>query len=192
MTKTFPAPEPPFTRARWHGDPQDPTGGIIRLHSTVSPCAAGEAKNVAHFFATEDNKTSAHYCVDSSPVYARSVVQCVGDHYTSWDCGWNPPGISVEMCEYPSTNIARWDDAAHRQLERNAVRLVAELCLAYRIRPYFVGRFQLRLGIKGVTTHAEVSKAFPNLTDHTDPGAWRRWRFMHAVRREIRAIKRGH
>lgn len=186
----FKAPEPTFLAARWHGGPQDPRGGIIRIHSTVSPCQPGQARAVAEYFAREQGKTSAHYTVDCSTRYADAVVQCVGDHDVSWDCGWNPPGISIEMCEYPGADIGRWGDPQHRQLMKNTVRLTAELCLAYNIRPWYVGWVQLRMGVKGITTHAQVSKAYPRLTDHTDPGSWRRYRFMRAVRAQIKQIRK--
>lgn len=187
MTVKFKAPQPPMIAARSFGGDQDPRGGIIRLHSTVSPCQPGQARAVAEFFHTETNPTSAHYVVDCGQ--NDHTVQCVPDHRRSYDCGWNPPGISIEMCEYPDpSNKKRWDDKPHRQLEANAVALVAQLCLAYDIRPYFVSAAQLKRGIKGVTTHAEVQKAFPSLTTHWDPGAWRRYRFMRAVRAQIKTL----
>lgn len=187
MTK-FAPPEPDYIPARWHGGPQDPRGGIIRIHSTVSPTKAGTARAIAKYFAAGANKASAHYVVD-----ACEAIQSVGDHTRSWDCGWNPDGISIELCDDPSDKrgLRRWDDAEHKAMEKVAARLVAQLCLAYSIRPYFVDAKGLKRGSKGITTHAEVSKAFPNLTTHWDPGAWRRYRFMFAVRRQIRAIKRG-
>jgi len=174
----------------WHGGAQNPVGGILRLHSTVSPCVPGGAKTIARYFQTSTRAASAHYVVDPSPKYADAVRQCVPDHKTSYDCGWNPPGISIEMCEMPSQVKRRWDDRAHRQLEKNAVELAATLCLAYDIRPYFVGAFGLKRGKKGVTTHAQVAKAFPSLTTHWDPGAWRRYRFMRALRKRIKQMKK--
>ena len=71
-----------------------------------------------------------------------------------------------------------------------AARLTAQLCLAYGVRPWFVGRIGLRLGRTGVTTHNEVSQAFGQ-SSHWDPGAWPRRKFMRAVRREVKAIKKG-
>ncbi len=179
-----PAPTPPFIAARWHGGAQTPR--LIVMHSTVSPCKPGQARATAQFFAREQNKTSAHYCVDPA-----EVIQCVGDHTVAYHCGYNQDSIGAEMCDYPDAKSkARWDDANHIAMEKRAARLVAELCLAYGIRPYFVGATGLKLGRKGVTTHAEMSKAFRRST-HWDPGAWRRFRFMRRVRRQIKRIKNG-
>lgn len=180
---TYPAPTAPMIAARWHGGAQMPR--LIVLHSTVGPTKAGSARGVAHFFANETNKTSAHYVVDEA-----EVIQCVGDHTVAYHCGYNQDSIGVEMCDYPDQRQARWDDPAHIRLERRTARLVAELCLAYGIRPYYVPALLLKAGVKGITTHAQMSLAF-KLSTHWDPGAWRRYRFMRRVRRQIKRIKAG-
>ena len=99
-------------------------GGILRLHSTVSPCKPGQAKAIARYFASTSRAASAHYVVDCGT--NDHTYQCVPDHRVSWDCGWNPPGISIEMCEYPNQSKRRWDDKAHRQLEANTVELATQ------------------------------------------------------------------
>jgi N-acetylmuramoyl-L-alanine amidase CwlA len=182
---TVSAPSPKFITARWFGGPQEKIKWVV-LHSTVTPCVTGEAEKVAHFFATEDNKTSAHYVVD--PTERR---QCVPDHRVAYHCGYNDGSIGVEMCDDPSDKrgIARWDDTPHRQLEVNAAHLVARLCLVNGVRPYYVGFLALRLGVSGVTTHKQMSLAFKKST-HWDPGAWRRFRFMRTVRKHYRYLKR--
>lgn len=176
-------PAPPMIIARWHGGAQTPR--LIVMHSTVSPCRPGQARATAAYFAglPGGRKASAHYVVDPA-----EVVQCVGDHTVAYHCGYNQDSIGVELCEYPSWDRTRWDDEPHRQLEIRAARLVAELCLAYGIRPYFVGRLGLLLGRRGVTTHRAMSLAYQR-SGHWDPGAWRRRRFMRRVRRQIARIE---
>lgn len=180
---TYIAPSPPFIAARWMGGSQTPK--LIVLHSTVGPTKAGSARGVANFFARETNKTSAHYVVDEG-----EVIQCVKDHVVAYHCGYNQDSIGVEMCDYPSDKASRWDDAEHLRLERRTARLVAELCMAYDIRPYYVPAIALKLGVRGITTHAQMSLAFKAST-HWDPGAWRRFRFMRRVRRQVARIKKG-
>jgi N-acetylmuramoyl-L-alanine amidase CwlA len=181
---TIKAPSPKFIKARWHGGPQDEKDlKWVVLHSTVSPCEPGGAQAIAEFFAKTDHPASAHYVVDTA-----ERRQCVGDHTVAYHCGYNYGSLAVEMCEYPSNDVKRWNDTAHRQLEINAAHLVARLCLVYKIRPYYVGRFRLLAGWKGVTTHAQMSKAFKKST-HWDPGAWPRLRFMREVRRHYRHLK---
>jgi N-acetylmuramoyl-L-alanine amidase CwlA len=178
---TFTPPNPPFIAARWHGGSQTPK--LIVLHSTVGPTRTGSAKSVAEFFARGEHVASAHYVVDEGTKF-----QCVHDHTVAYHCGFNQDSIGVEMCDFPSQDKRRWDDGAHRHLELRTARLVAKLCLAYNIRPYYVGVLGLKLGVKGVTTHNNMSLAFKKST-HWDPGAWRRKRFMREVRRQIRLIK---
>lgn len=185
MTRYAP-PSPPMIRARWHGGKQVPRR--IVMHSAVSPCKPGQARATAAYFAglPATRKASAHYSVDPA-----EVIQSVPDHVVAYHCGYNQDSLAIEMCEYPAKGLLarrRWDDAAHKQLEKRAARLVAELCLAYDIRPYFVGRLGLLLGRRGVTTHRAMSRAYKK-SSHWDPGAWRRRRFMKRVRRQIRKIK---
>jgi N-acetylmuramoyl-L-alanine amidase CwlA len=181
---TVAPPNPPFIAARWHGGPQTPR--LIVLHSTVGPTKAGSARGVAEFFAHEDNKTSAHYVVDAAERY-----QCVHDHQVAYHCGHNQDSIGVEMCDYPSaTSAKRWDDAQHQRLLVRTARLVARLCIVYDIRPYYVGVLGLKAGIRGVTTHNNMSLAFRQST-HWDPGVWPRRQFMREVRAQIKNIENG-
>lgn len=182
MSLSFRAPTPRLVAARWKGGNQTPRR--IVMHSTVSACKPGAAEATARFFATEDNPTSAHYVVDPE-----TVIQCVGDHTVAYHCGYNQDSIGIEMCDMPDAKSkARWSDAAHRQMLDRAADLVADLCLAYGIRPYYVSVVGLKLGRKGVTTHANMSLAFKKST-HWDPGAWPRVKFMKLVRKKIAAKK---
>lgn len=181
---TYPPPTPPFIPAKHQGGKQTPR--LVVMHSTVSPCREGIAKATAEYFARGAVVSSAHYSVDPGAVW-----QSVGDHTVAYHCGFNQDSIGVEMCEYPSrVNLARWLDPAHRRMRRRAARLVAELCLAYDIRPVYVGATKLRAGEKGITTHAAMSAAYKRST-HWDPGAWPRRRFIRQVRRQIAAIKQS-
>lgn len=185
---TYAPPSPPLIAARWHGGTQTPKR--IVMHSTVSPCEPGAARATAHFFAREENPTSAHYCVDPG-----EVIQCVPDHVVAYHCGYNQNSIGIEMCEYPAfvvnrANLARWLTPEHRRMKRRAARLVAELCLAYGIPARFVGVRGLLAGENGVTTHACMSRAYKRST-HWDPGAWPRRQFMRQVRRQIDLIENG-
>lgn len=154
----------------------------IVLHSTVSPCMPGQARKTAAYFRGSSARGSAHYAVD--PVEA---VQCDWDDVILWHAPPNKGSLGVEMCEYPSQDIKRWDERNHRLMFEEATQLVAELCVLHNVPPWYIGATQLRLGRRGVTTHAQVSAAFKQST-HWDPGAWPRARFMRAVRTKRRAI----
>lgn len=174
-------PSPPFVAARHYGGSQTPR--LIVLHSTVSPCKPGGADTIARYFRIGSRVASAHYVVD--PV---KTVQMVGDHTVAFHCGYNEDSIGIEMCDMPDEDRTRWDDLNHQAMERRAALLTARLCLAYGIPVRYVDAKALAAGKKGITTHAEMSKAFHRST-HWDPGAWRRVRFMTRVRARVLWLK---
>lgn len=179
----FAPPSPPMIPARWKGGAQTPR--TIVMHSTVTPTGAGWARKVAHMFATETKKTSAHYVVD-----AAEVIQCVGDHTVAFHCGHNQDSIGVEMCDEPDAKSSeRWNDADHRAMFNRAASLVAQLCLAYDIPATYVDAAGLKAGKHGITTHAEETAAFHE-SAHWDPGAWPQLSFLAAVRAEIARLKK--
>jgi N-acetyl-anhydromuramyl-L-alanine amidase AmpD len=182
---TVVAPSPRFIAARWHGGSQTPRA--IVMHGTVSPCTPGDAAAVARFFATEDNKTSAHYIVDPS-----TAVQCVGDHTVAYHCGWNQDSIGVELCDPQTGSPARWEDAAHNAMLARAAKLVAQLCLVYDIRAIRPSIESLKAeGVHGIYGHNDSRLAFGNTT-HVDPGSDFPWpTFLHAVKEEITTMSKN-
>ena len=187
--KRFPAPDPPYLGPAAHdsGPGNKPIKRIV-IHSTVSPCERGGARNIAAYFRSPSAGGSAHYVVDPG-----EVVQVVGDSTIAWHAPPNQHSLGIEMCDFPATGITggkRWKDADHKAMFLRTARLVAELCLAYDVPPWFRHPLGLKLGRKGVTTHNNVSRAFRQST-HWDPGAWPRRRFMRQVRAEWKRIT-GH
>jgi hypothetical protein len=184
MTRPAP-PAPPYAGpAKYHGDDRNKPIRRIVLHSTVSPCVPGGAQNVARYFRTTVVRpSSAHYVVD--PL---ETLQVVYDSTVAYHAPPNEHSLGVEMCDMPTQNLARWDDANHRLMLERTAELVAGLCLAYAVPPYYVDARRLAAGKSGVTTHASVSLAFGE-TDHWDPGAWPRRRFMRRVRAIMRDME---
>lgn len=176
-------PTPPFVAARWHGGKQTPKA--IVMHATVSPCEVGGARNIAHFFAHETNKTSAHYVVDPG-----EVIQCVGDHTVAYHCGYNTGSIAVELCDPQSGSGKRWGNKAHVAMLANAETLVARLCLAYGIEARHVTVQPLKAhGPHGIYSHNQSRLAFGHTT-HTDPGGAFPWsEFMRGVRAEMDRLR---
>jgi hypothetical protein len=68
-------------------------------------------------------------------------------------------------------------------LKRGAYK-AARHCKLFKIPPVFVTAAGLKAGKRGITTHAEVSKAFPNdAGNHHDPGAgWPAQYFVKLVK----------
>lgn len=185
--RPFPAPRPRYLGPAAHTSAGSnmPISRIV-IHSTVSPCVPGQAEATANYFRSPKAGGSAHYVVDPS-----TVVQVVFDREIAWHAPPNAHSLGVELCDMPDPKSAkRWQDRNHRLMFARAARLVAELCLAYDVPPFYVGASALKRGRRGVTTHAQVSQAF-HQSDHWDPGAWPRLAFMFEVRRQIRRIKAG-
>lgn len=157
------------------------------IHATVSPCVAGGAANVAHYFrenVPEDRKSSAHYIIDPS-----EAVQVVYDSWVAYHAPPNEHSLALEFCDPMVGDPARWGDLNHRRMLRRGARLAAQLCLAYDIPPRKIGPAMLRENRMGICGHVDVSKAF-GMTSHTDPGPDFPWRkFMAQVRCEYETIQ---
>lgn len=179
---TVAAPNPPTIAARWHGGAQTPR--TIVMHGTVSPCVPGGARSVARFFATEDNKTSAHYVRD--PL---ETIRCVPDHTVAYHCGYNQDSIGYELCDPQAGSGARWSDKNHTAMLAGAARDVARLCLAYGIPAVKIGPVDLKAGKHGICGHADMTAAFHRST-HTDPGSNFPWGiFIGLVKAQITALR---
>jgi N-acetyl-anhydromuramyl-L-alanine amidase AmpD len=112
-----------------------------------------------------------------------SIVQCVPDDRRSWAAGTkgNDLGIHVELCGRAKQTAAEWLDPVSLAGLRLASRLVATLCKRHGLPRQFVTAEELVRGVKGITTHDEIRKAWKQTT-HTDPGAsFPMAEFMRAV-----------
>jgi len=163
------------TRIRW-ADPvnysrmrRNPT--LIVLHSTEGGEGDGATDdNVAAGIAKPKpagKRTSFHAVVDGD-----SVTLCVPYMLTAWHAGHtaNLIGIGVEICGRASQTRDQWlDDVSARTLGI-AARLVAELCVEFRIPTTYLDAVALNAGVpRGITMHRDVSAAWREST-HTDPG----------------------
>lgn len=179
-----PSPEYLGPPAHWSAGDNKPITRIV-LHSTVSPCVPGGAREIANYFRSQAAGGSAHYVADCD-----EVVQVTYDGVIAWHAPPNAHSIGIEMCDLPTTKDAsRWKDANHQKMLDLVATLVAQLCLAYDVPVRFVSVRGLLAGKGGITTHNNVSLAFHQST-HWDPGSWPRWRFMYRVRREVRRLSK--
>lgn len=140
----------------------------IVLHTMEAPEASTTANNVAEWFAGrrgEAPRASAHYCIDD-----RKVVCCVPPDRIAWHApGANRYGIGLEHAGFARQRKDEWADSFSRRMIALSVVLAAQLCRRFRIPPLYCAARDLRLRSGGITTHAEVSRAWGK-SDHTDPG----------------------
>lgn len=138
---------------------------VIVLHTMEFPEIPDAAERVANYFQTTSREVSAHYCVDSN-----SIVQCVHEKDVAWAApGNNYDGIQIEQAGYAKQTRVDWNDVYSRALLTHTAKLVGQISRRYRIPLVFLDASDLHAGKRGVTTHAEVSKAWKK-SDHTDPG----------------------
>lgn len=158
----------PYVEARhWTRDVGPQQKSLIVLHCMEYPEAATTASWCAQFFADEKApRASAHYCVDSD-----EVICSVPPDRIAWHApGANKHGIGIEHAGFARQTRMQWlDDYSFLMLALSS-KLSAWLCQRFKIPVQFVAAEQLRRGMPGITTHWEVTRAFPDLGTHTDPG----------------------
>lgn len=131
----------------------------IVLHSTEG----GTAKSVAVYFTLPTSGGSAHLVVDDQECY-----RCLRNIDIPWGApGSNTNGFHIEQCGYARWTAAQWK--AHDNTIRRAAYKTALHAAFFGIPLRWVSAAGLRTNRSGVTTHAEVSKAFGG-SDHWDPG----------------------
>ena len=156
----------PFVQARNFYTGRRRSIRAIVLHTMEAAEKPTTAENVAAWFAGPNAPmASAHFCVDSD-----SIVQCVRESDTAFAApGLNADGIQIEMAGYAAQGADGWADAYSTAMLELAAGLVAELAARWSLPVRFVDAAGLLRGEEGITTHAEVTKAYREST-HTDPG----------------------
>jgi hypothetical protein len=161
-----------FVQARWYrGAPRRFRPMWIVLHCTDGAEGPAKAEDGAAELASipeTGRKRSIHWIVDSN-----SIVQCVPTTCEAWHAGRtaNMLGEGIELCGRASQTREEWMDATSLPMLALAARLVRSRADAWGIPLRFVSATQLRARLPGITTHAEITRAFPAETTHTDPGA---------------------
>jgi hypothetical protein len=153
----------------------------IVMHSTEG---GGSAKNVAKYFSSSKSGGSAHLVVDDNACY-----RCLANNEVPWGApGANEGGFHIEQVGYASWSGAQWEQHTH-MLHRAAYKAALH-CKLFRLPARFVTAAGLKKGLKGITTHAEVSKAFPNNAgNHHDPGSgWPRALFLALVKHYLSTL----
>ena len=151
---------------------------VVVMHTMEIAERKDAAEICARWFATPVSQVSAHYCVD-----ADTVVQCVREKDIAWHArGGNTSSIGVELAGFARQTREDWADAYSTATLGRAAGVVAGSCRRHRIPVRWLVAADLVAGRRGITGHAEVSKAFGK-SDHWDPGpAFPVQRFLGMVR----------
>jgi hypothetical protein len=164
-------PTPRFVEARWYRKgPRREAPLWIVLHCTDGAEGPAKAEDGAAELAAippAGRKRSVHWFVDSD-----SVVQCVPTECEAWHAGRsaNLYGEGIELCGRASQTREQWMDALSLPMLAIAARLVRTRADRLGLPLRFVTATQLRAHLTGITTHMELTRAFPAETTHSDPG----------------------
>jgi N-acetyl-anhydromuramyl-L-alanine amidase AmpD len=141
--------------------------GVV-LHCMESPESSTRAEHCAQYMATlpdTEPKKSAHYYADSD-----SVVQGVRDDRIAYHApGCNEHWIGIEHAGYARQSRDEWLDAFGQRMLSLSAQLTARKAREHGFPLEFVDAAGLLAGKHGITTHAEVTRAFHRST-HLDPG----------------------
>lgn len=134
----------------------------IVIHTAECPRLPGKARVVAHWLDSQD-KSSAHYIVDSS-----EVISCVPEECVAWHAPKaNLTSIGVEIVGYAKDPWS--DDESLKTLDR-VIDLVAGICTRWDILPVWLDAINLKRGMRGITGHQEITDALNDGRGHWDPG----------------------
>lgn len=133
----------------------------IVIHDTESGVNTAEA--VARYFKSTSAKGSAHITVDDGNCF-RSLPNTA--------IPWAAPGANTKGFHIEIVGYARWTRAQWLQRMATINRAAYKTALhasKFGIPLTLRKAYGLKKGYKGITTHAECTKAFGG--SHTDPGA---------------------
>ncbi len=138
---------------------------VVVMHTMEIAERADAASICARWFRSPVSKVSAHYCVD-----AGAVIQCVREKDIAWHArGGNTNSIGVELAGYARQTTRDWEDDYSSAVLARAASVVADVCRRRSIPVRWLVADDLVAGRHGITSHAEVSRAYKK-SDHWDPG----------------------
>jgi hypothetical protein len=132
----------------------------VVIHDTES--GANTAASVARYFHSTSAQGSAHLVIDDDSCY-RSLE----NNQVPWAApGANVKGFHIELCARARWTRQQWLD--HSDMLARAAYKTALHCQRFGLPAQYRVASGLKLGLKGITTHAQCTKAFGG--SHTDPG----------------------
>lgn len=162
------------TAAHYTKGPRKNPIRLIVIHSMESQEKPDTAETVAAWFSDVKRapQSSAHVCVDTN-----SSVQIVDNGDIAWAApGANNDGLHMELAGQASQSNAEWSDTYSLGVLNEAAKVAAKWCKTYGIPAVLLTPAQVADGkTKGICGHLTVTKAFPNLGSHTDPGVGFPW-----------------
>jgi len=143
-----------------------PSVDLIVIHTMEAPLTPGTARNIATWFASDAApRASVHYCIDNA-----EVIQTLPETQVAWGAeGANGKGIHLEHAGYANFSPNDWARPEAQAMLTKSAALVAQIARDWNIPVQYVNAADLARGLRGITTHADVTK-FSGIGDHWDPG----------------------
>lgn len=140
---------------------------LLVLHTAECGETSKAAENLASWGTSKDRpKASWHFAVDND-----SITQSVELESVAWHAGVvNGYSIGIEQAGRAAQDTSGWSDTYSVKMLENTAKLLAVLAGQYDI-PLDLVTEQLAT-VKGVTTHAAITKHFKVKGGHTDPGKY--------------------
>lgn len=156
-----------FIQAKHYKKATNRSIDLIVIHTMEAGEYSNTAENVAAWFAGPNAPiASCHYCIDCD-----SIVQCVKDEDIAYHCkGSNDNSIGFEHAGYAKQTDKEWHDDYSKKMLELSSELCAKLCIKHNIPVKFIDAVGLINKERGITTHAEVTKAHNISGGHSDPG----------------------
>lgn len=148
---------------------------IIVIHSAENQELPGQAAHLAQWFAgSTAPQASAHEMVDN-----QHVVESVADTDTAWavdDFALNLVSKSYELTGHAANTAAQWADAYEKGVIAEATAAIKNDLKTYNIPAVHLTDAQIVAAhngdktVKGICTHADISRALKIAGGHQDPG----------------------
>lgn len=156
----------PFLQARYYMHPPEPRRiDLVVMHAAAFPPGIGAAAKLMEYCAHNDRVASWHYAVDRDAISQSVKEEDIAFHAP----GANQHGIGIELATIYQPTDTLWSDSYHQKMLLLSAWLVAGICNRYKIDPFFVDAAGLLENRRGITVHAEVTKAYGK-SSHMDPG----------------------
>lgn len=144
---------------------------LLAIHCAEVVPAQGKAEWLMDYCTKIERTASWHLALDNVAV-TRSVLDN--------DIAYHAPGINsrskgYELATFQQPTPAQWADPYHQNMLTLLAWAMAGDCVQKKIDPVFVDAKGLLEFRRGITTHAEVSKAYPERAGnppHMDPGLY--------------------
>ena len=161
-------------RYRWYADGARDIRWLV-IHTAEIPESSTAAENLGAWTSRGapgkngvERGVSWHWSGDDDSIVA-SVEEKDGAH-AAGNHG-NLYGLHIELGGYARQSPDEWDDPYSRRMLERVALLFADVCVRRNWPVRFLTGTQLRAGeVGGITTHKQISKAWPEDTNHGDPG----------------------